>query len=73
MAGMLASVYPATGMFRVVEALGKADKDVDLLIACNSEGFIMGSHQQRRVWDYLVKYLQGIEPAQAFKLGEFNW
>ena len=58
-------------MFRLVEALQKANKDVDLLVVPQT-AFLMGSYEQRRAWDYLVKHLQGAEPPKEFNLGEFS-
>ena len=63
--------YPAAGTLRVVDALEKANKDVDLLVS--PDGWLMDSYEQRRAWDYLVTHLQGSEPPKEFTLGEFQW
>lgn len=63
--------YPAAGTLRVVDALQKANRDVDLLVS--PDGWLMDSYEQVRVWNYLVKHLQGSEPPKAFTLGEFQW
>ena len=65
--GMLDTVTPPSGIFRVVEALQKANKDFDLLLLPNLEHDI-SSYVVRRIWDYLVKFLLGTEPPREFKL-----
>ena len=72
--GMTSLLYPPSGAFRVVEALQKVNKDVDLLAitAPSHGGFILGRYEQRRIWDYFVKHLQGSVPPKEFKLGEFQ-
>ena len=57
-------------MFRLVEALQKANKDVDMLCIPNMMSEII-SYTQRREWDYLVKHLQGVEPPKEFPLVTF--
>ena len=71
--GMLSAAYAPAGMFRLVEAMQNANKDVDLLMRSNDKsGFLMTSYEQRRAWDYFVRNLQGVEPPKGFRLGEFN-
>lgn len=70
MYGGFAACYPPAPMFRLIEALRKANKDFDLLVMPHFEG-ILCSYEVRRTWDYLVRHLQGAEPPREFKLGEF--
>ena len=68
--GMLDTSCPPAIIFRLVEALQKANKDFDLLLFPNlghsSNGYLI-----RRSWDYLVKNLLGLEPPKEFKLTTF--
>ena len=61
---MLYFIAPASGVFRVVDALQKANKDFDLLLLPNPNQ----SYLIRRTWDYLVKHLLETEPPKEFKL-----
>ena len=54
-------------VFRLVEALQKANKDVDMPCLPNLMTEIT-SYTRRREWDYLVKHLQGVEPPKEFSL-----
>lgn len=67
MNGMLDWCNPPAGVFRLVEALQKANKDFDLLLLPNIS-LVPCSYQIRRAWDYLVKNLLQIEPPKEFKL-----
>ena len=67
MSGMLDPGNPAACMFRLVDALQKANKDFDMLSlpqghhgSCN--------YQIRRAWDYLVIHLLGEQPPKEFNL-----
>ena len=54
----------------LVDALIKANKDFELLVAPN-EGHVVlltSPYVQRRVWDFLVRKLIGAEPPRAFEL-----
>lgn len=65
--GMLDDETPPAIVFRMVEALQKANKDFDLLLMPNlSHGG--NSYVVRRAWDYLVKHLQGTVPPEGFRL-----
>lgn len=59
--------HSSAGTFRLVEALQKANKDFDMLVLPNM-GNNMTGYSTRREWDYLVRYLQGVEPPKRFKL-----
>lgn len=65
--GMLDVMTPPAGIFRVVEALKKANKDFDLLLLPNI-GHSFSSYIVRRMWDYLVSHLLEVEPPKEFKL-----
>lgn len=65
--GPQVSFYPPAGAFRVIDALQKANKDFDMLMAPGSNDSY-GSYASRRIWDYLVTHLMGEEPPKAFKL-----
>lgn len=54
-------------VFRVIEALHKANKDFDLILLPNL-GHGMSSYLIRRAWDYLVRHLLNAEPPKEFKL-----
>ena len=65
--GMLDTVTPPAATFQLIQALQQANKDFDLLLLPN-DGHEISSYALRRSWDYLVTYLQGIEPPKSFKL-----
>ena len=64
--GMLSYTTPA-GMFRLVKALQKANKDFEMLCLPNLI-HEMTSYTIRREWDFLVKHLQDINPPFEYKL-----
>ncbi|MDB9724246.1 DPP IV N-terminal domain-containing protein [bacterium] len=66
--GFLDQFFHISMTFQLVDALGKANKDVDLLIQPNGGHGWRVKHAHRRVWDYLVQHLQGVEPPKDFKL-----
>ena len=49
---------------RLVDALIKADKDVDLIMIPGAEHALIGAQHYflRRTWDYFVRHLHGTEP-----------
>ena len=65
--GMLDISCPPAVTFRLVDALQQANKDFDLLLLPNL-GHMPSSYTTRRMWDYLVEHLQGVEPPKEFKL-----
>ncbi len=67
MGGMLDQVAPPATIFRVVEALQKANKDFDLLLLPNL-GHDFSGYLTRRAWDYLVEHLMGEEPPKEYRL-----
>ena len=71
MTSVLSPCYPVSGLFRMVQALQKANKDFDMLVVPDG-GFLCNSYMFRRGWDYLVKHLKGIEPPREFCLEDVN-
>lgn len=69
-AGMLDDSCPATGTFRLAEALKKANKRFDMLVLPNL-GHEMSDYVTQRAWDYLVEHLLGVEPPKNFVLNAF--
>ena len=59
--------YPPAATFRVVDALQKANKDFDMLVASGNNTTYQ-SYAQRRAWDYLVTHLSGETPPKEFEL-----
>lgn len=59
--------YPPAALFRVIDALQKANKDFDMLVIPNTE-FMFNNYMLRRALDYLVKHLLEIESPKEFKL-----
>ncbi|MDA9091299.1 DPP IV N-terminal domain-containing protein [Porticoccaceae bacterium] len=66
--GLLDMVFHSSMTFQLVDALVKANKDVDLLIQPNGGHGLRVRNAHRRGWDYLVQHLQGAEPPKNFKL-----
>ena len=66
--GLLASGdSPPASTLRLIHALQRANKDVDVVIEPNIE-FAITNYQLRRMWDYLVRHLQGNQPPREFAL-----
>ncbi len=65
--GMMDDVVSAGAMFRLVEALQKANKRFDMLVLPNV-GHAPSDYVTRVCWDYLVRHLLGAEPPENFKL-----
>ena len=65
--GMLDTNCPPAGIFRLIEALQKSNKDFDMLLL-PSLGHDMSGYFVRRAWDYLVQHLMGEEPPKEFHL-----
>ena len=56
-----------TGTLRVLDALQRANKDVDVVVEPRVAAGV-SSYQLRRMWDYLVRHLQGNTPPEGFEL-----
>src|ERR1043166_8145156 len=67
--GTMDSNVPPYNTLLVVNELIKANKDFDLIMLPNrGHGFGNEPYMVRRRWDYLVRYLLGAEPPQAYEL-----
>ena len=62
-----ARCYPPAPMLRVIDALQKANKDFDMLMAPGSNESYE-PYATRRTWDYLIKYLMKEEPPKEYEL-----
>ena len=71
MTSTLSASYPPAAMFRVIDALQKANKDFDMLVVPFG-GFMCNNYMFRRALDYLVRYLQGVEPPRQFDIEDIN-
>jgi dipeptidyl aminopeptidase/acylaminoacyl peptidase len=60
--GEMDNNVPPESTFRVVNALVKANKDFDLLVIPGMGHSNGGPYGVRRMQDFFVKHLQGIEP-----------
>ena len=58
---------PAASTLRIIHALQRVNKDIDVVIEPNVARGI-SNYQLRRMWDHLVRHLQGNEPPKAFEL-----
>jgi len=61
------NVHPAMTI-QVVDALIKANKDFDLIIAPNRAHGLNEPYFVRRRWDYFVRYLLGAEPPAEYEI-----
>ena len=69
-AGDMDENVPVSQTLGLAAALVQADKDFDLLIVPN-EGhslLVTSAYAQRRIWDFLVRGLLGLEPPTSFSL-----
>jgi hypothetical protein len=58
---------PPEPCYRLVDALVKANKDVDMLCVPNMLHMVT-PYTLRRQWDYFITYLMGEEPPEQFLL-----
>lgn len=63
----LSPSYPPAAVFRVVDALQKANKNFDMLVVPQG-GFLRNNYMYRCAFDYLVKHLLGEEPPMEYDL-----
>ena len=56
-----------TGTLRVLDALQRANKDVEVVVEPRVMSGV-SSYQLRRIWDFLVRHLQGNTPPEGFEL-----
>ena len=68
--GLLASTdSPPASTLRIINALQRSNKDIDVVIEPNVSTGI-SNYQLRRIWDHMVRHLQGNEPPREFDLCE---
>lgn len=60
--GEMDTNVPPESTMRVVDALIRADKDFDLLVVPNGGHGMGGRYGQRRLEDFFVRHLHGVEP-----------
>jgi dipeptidyl aminopeptidase/acylaminoacyl peptidase len=60
---------PPESTYRLVDALIRANKDFDLLVVPNGGHGAGGAYGQRRLQDFFVRYLQGIQPLNRNSTG----
>ncbi|MDB4032358.1 S9 family peptidase [Porticoccaceae bacterium] len=65
--GMIDKCAAPSATFRLVDALYKANKDVDLVLLPNLAHDV-DTYAIRRTWDYFVKHLLGVTPPKNFNL-----
>ncbi len=65
--GMMDACTPPAIIFRLVEALQKANKDFDLILLPKL-GHAPDPYLLRRIWDYLVQHLLGAMPPKEYAL-----
>lgn len=65
MHGMLDPFFHVSGVFQMIDALVKENKDFDLVLLPNGGHAWDSSHYGlRRIWDYFVTHLKGDKPPQ---------
>ena len=58
---------PPASTLRIINALQRANKDIDVVIEANVSTSI-SNYQLRRMWDHMVRHLQGNKPPIEFDL-----
>ena len=66
--GMLDTCTPPAGVFRVIEAMQKANKDFDMLLLPNLGHAAPVGYVLRRSWSYLLKHLLNTDLPQDCKV-----
>jgi len=60
--GEMDTNVPPESTMRFVDALIKADKDFDMLVIPRAGHGSGGSYGRRRMQDFFIRHLQGVEP-----------
>ena len=60
---------PPASTLRIINALQRANKDIDVVIEPNV-AMGVSNYQLRRMWDHMVRHLQGNEPPKEFTLSD---
>lgn len=69
MQGLMDSFFHVSGVFQIINALVKENKDFDLVLLPNGGHALDSCHYGlRKSWDYLVKHLKGQQPPLEFRL-----
>ena len=69
MHGMQDNNVPPENTYLVMDALIKANRNFDLMVLpFGNHGFAADPWFQRRLWDYFVTHLLGVEPPEGFRL-----
>jgi dipeptidyl aminopeptidase/acylaminoacyl peptidase len=70
--GAMDDNVPPYNTYLVVDALVKANKDLDLIIFPHQRhGFgVDNNYMTRRRWDYFVTHLLGAEPPREYQIGK---
>lgn len=63
------NVNPSASTLQFANALIKANKDFDLLLVPGA-GHGFGKYERRRMWDFFVRNLQGVEPPNQYAFGD---
>lgn len=65
--GMQDNYFQVSGVFQLVDALIRENKNFDLvLLPSGGHAWNSCNYGIRRIWDYLVRHLLGIEPPKGF-------
>ena len=67
MHGLVDMFIPQSGTFRLINAIQRANKEVDLVLL-PQDGHDIPAYALRRAWDYLVTHLGEETPPQHFEL-----
>ena len=60
--GEMDTNVPPESTYRFADALIKAGKDFDFLLVPGAGHGVGGTYYQRRIQDFFVRHLQGVEP-----------
>lgn len=62
------NVYCSASTMQLADALIRANKNFDMLIVPGAGHGFGGTYVTRRMWDYFVRHLQGVEPPRDYRL-----
>ena len=68
--GEMDSNVPVESTMRFVDALIRADRDFDLLVVPNGGHGAGGGYYRRRMQDFFLRHLQGVEPPNRNRASE---
>lgn len=66
--GLIDPVFPPSMSFQLVDAVTKANKDIDMLVLPNGGHGAYAENVGRHAWDYVVQHLRAVEPPNNYKL-----